>query len=352
MLTFFPGPSKLPDHLPALYAEALAEGLGSISHRSAAFEAAYGHTVAQLKLKLDIPESYHVLFAGSATECWEIMTQSLVARSALHLHSGAFGAKWYDYAKLLKLEVEGIGFNLNLDPTPLLAHLAPHHEALCLTHNETSNGTLLPNNVLAQARERLGPDRLLLLDCTSSLGGVALPWQLGDVWFASVQKCLGQPAGLAVLVLSPRATARAEALAETRHYNSLATLLHHARSNQTSYTPNVLAITVLGRHLERSPGIAQTERDIRARAQVYYDWVARHPKLAALVSNGTVQSPTVVAIEAKPEVLASHKAAALAQGMRLGNGYGPWKDTSYRIANFPAYTAEDQARLLAALPAA
>ncbi len=351
MLTFFPGPSKLPEYLPALYAEALAEGLGSISHRSAAFEAAYGHTVAQLTEKLDIPPGYRVLFAGSATECWEILAQSLIARSALHLHSGAFGAKWFEYARLLRPEVEGAAFSLQTDPTPLLARLQPHHEAVCLTHNETSNGTLLPTTVLERARQALGPDRLLLLDCTSSMAGVALPWHLGDVWFASVQKCLAQPAGLAVLVLSPRAIARAEALGDTRHYNSLLTLLHHARKNQTSYTPNVLAIAVLGRHLERCPGIAETEASIRARAEVYYNWLAQHPALAPLVASTALQSPTVVAVAASPATLASHKEAALAQGMRLGNGYGPWKESTYRIANFPAYTANDQARLLAALPA-
>lgn len=352
MLTFFPGPSKLPEYLPDLYAAALAEGLGSISHRSPAFEAAYGHTVAQLQQKLDIPEGYQVVFASSATECWEILTQSLVQGSALHLHSGSFGAKWADYAQRIRPAVEAISFDLNTDPTPLLAHLGPHHEALCLTHNETSNGTLLPNTVLDQARQALGPERLLLLDCTSSMAGVSLPWHLGDVWFASVQKCLGQPAGLAILVLSPRAIARAEALGDTRHYNSLIALLQHARQNQTSYTPNVLAIAVLGRHLERCPGIAETEATICARAQVYYDWVARHPALAPLVTTPALQSPTVVAIAAAPDTLASHKEAALAQGMRLGNGYGPWKDSTYRIANFPAYTAGDQARLLAALSAA
>ena len=348
MLTFFPGPSKIAAHIPELYAAAFAEGLGAISHRSKQFEALYAHTVAQMRRAVGVPEGFGIFFLGSATESWEIITQSLIRSSALHLHSGAFGAKWLEYAQKLRPAVEGIGFEVDDDPAAVLPRLAARHESLCLTHNETSNATILPDSLLKEARHLLG-NRLLCLDATSSMAGVALPWELGDVWFASCQKCFGQPAGIGVLICSPRAMEKAKALGEKAHYNSLLTLAAHAANHQTSFTPNVLAIAVLGRHLERMPPIAETEAAVRARAKRYYAFIESHPLLSPLVEREAFQSPTVIAVKAAPEAMARLKAAALAANMQLGSGYGPWKESTFRIANFPAYTAEDQNRLLQAL---
>ena len=56
--------------------------------------------------------------------------------------------------------------------------------------------------------------------------------------------------------------------------------------------------------------------------------------LAWLVSNASLRSPTVITLRTSdPEVIKNN---ALAQNMILGNGYGAWKDTTLRIANFPA----------------
>jgi phosphoserine aminotransferase len=54
------------------------------------------------------------------------------------------------------------------------------------------------------------PDALIAVDATSSMAGVELDWQSADIWFASVQKCFGLPAGMAVMVCSPRALQYAE----------------------------------------------------------------------------------------------------------------------------------------------
>lgn len=350
MLTFFPGPSKVAGHMADLYAQAFADDIAFISHRSKRFEESYAFTVAQIREKLAVPDDYRIFFLGSATEAWEVITQSLIGHSALHLHSGAFGAKWAEYARKLKPAVEEIAFGVNDDPALLLDRLRDEHEALCLTHNETSNATLLETSLLENARHRLG-DRLLCMDATSSMAGISLPWQLADVWYASVQKCFGQPAGLSVLVCGPRAMAKAAEIGDTAHYNSLLTIAKHAENNQTSFTPNVLGIHVLGRHLALTQSVAEGEVALRARAARYYAFVEAHPLLAPLVTRTASQSPTVIAVEAAPETQARMKAAAQEAGMLLGSGYGPWKAGTFRIANFPAYTDEDQNRLLNVLDA-
>jgi phosphoserine aminotransferase len=154
---------------------------------------------------------------------------------------------------------------------------------------------------------------------------------------------------LAVLVCSPRALAKAASFADTRYYNSLLTIAKHGEQNQNSYTPNVLAIYALGHHLALCPPVAESSQALQVRSNKYYEFVANHPLLTPLVERTASQSPTVLAVKASPEALARLKAAALAQNMQLGNGYGVWKETTFRIANFPAYTEDDQNRLLAVL---
>jgi len=349
VLTFFPGPTKISDHIPGLYAKAFEEGIASISHRSKKFEEVYAFTMAQLRDKLAIPVDYQIFIIGSATEAWEIIPQSLIQSAALHLHSGAFGAKWADYAQRIHPNIDAIPFGVNDDPAQLLLHLKDWHEALCLTHNETSNGTLLETSMLAAARKRLGDDRLLCMDATSSLAGISLPWHLADVWYASTQKCLGQPAGLAVFICGPRAIEKAQVVNDTAHYNSLLTLAKFAQANQTSFTPNVLAIYVLGQYLDLIPPVVASEPELRARAERYYRFIESHPLISPLVTRVESQSPTVVPVACEPVVQQRMKEAALAEGMLLGAGYAPWKESTFRIANFPAYTDEDQNRLLAVL---
>jgi phosphoserine aminotransferase len=49
----------------------------------------------------------------------------------------------------------------------------------------------------------------------------------------------------------------------------------------------------------------------------------------------------VIAVETAPPVIAQLKEGAKREGIVLGNGYGAWKDSTFRIANFPALTAEE-----------
>jgi phosphoserine aminotransferase len=63
------------------------------------------------------------------------------------------------------------------------------------------------------------------------------------------------------------------------------------------------------------------------------------------VHNPELRSDTVLAIEAQPAVVKHIKQIMEAQGITLGNGYGAWKDTTFRIANFPAISEADRLAL-------
>ncbi|MDZ7649122.1 MAG: hypothetical protein U5K54_19230 [Cytophagales bacterium] len=55
------------------------------------------------------------------------------------------------------------------------------------------------------------------------MAGIESKFQSADVWFASVQKCFGLPAGLAVMVCSAhKYNIYMKSVNERKHYNSLA----------------------------------------------------------------------------------------------------------------------------------
>lgn len=332
MLTFYPGPSKVYPQVADYAAEAVRSGVVSLNHRSAGFMDIVRQTIGLLREKLAIPADYHVAFVSSATECWEIVAQSLTAVGSVHPYTGAFGKKWMEYAHKIKSAPAGT------DP-----------DVLCIVQNETSNGTQVRMNALADSRNEF--DGLVAVDAVSSMAGIRLDWPLADVWFASVQKCFGLPSGLAVLVYSPAALQRAEQIGERDHYNSLLFIHENFSQFQTPYTPNGLGIYCLMRVMQQVPPIADVDVAIKQRAADWYAFfepeTGRGFSLAfrLLVPDPAQRSDTVIAVAGSEADISAVKKAAQAAGITLGNGYGDWKTTTFRIANFPAIDEWERERL-------
>lgn len=326
--------------------EAAGQGLLSINHRSTGFVELFRRTVSLLRERLSIPPQYSVFFASSATECWELVGQSFIDLYSLHLHNGAFGKKWMEYRQKLSPNASGHAFHLQHIPS--LNHLLHFQDAdlLCLTQNETSNGSQLRNRLMRKLRRHFsGGQKLIVADATSSMGGVELDWLCADVWFASVQKCFGLPAGMAVMVCSEKALEVAKTRGYNRHYNSLLFMDEMAQKGQTTHTPNVLGLYLLCRTLEQRQPVSQTAPALRKRAGLIYQRLEK-ARFHLLVQNRMVRSETVVAVKGTPAYVQAIKQEALRNGFLLGNGYGAWKDTTFRIANFPAHTDQEVEALL------
>jgi len=340
MISFYPGPSKVYPEVPQYVREAYQAGVVSINHRSPEFMDIFRKTTELVKEKLAVPESYQVLFATSATECWEIISQSLVRDSSFHVYNGAFGEKWYRYASQLVTHTDALVFDPEELPKPSELILAKSTELLCLTHNETSNGTALPTEWMHEVRS-LFPDLLIAVDTTSSMAGVELQWELGDIWYASVQKCFGLPAGLAVLILSPKTVERTKAIGEKGHYNSLLSIIEQSHKFQTTHTPNVLGIYLLMRTLEVREEIKNIHQIIKSRYQKWVEVISELTYCNMLISNDLLRSITVIPIESSPPTINQLRRKAIESGITLGNGYGTLKETTLRIANFPAITEDE-----------
>ena len=327
MITFYPGPSKVYPQVADYAVEAVQQGIVSLNHRSAGFMDIVKESIRLLHEKLAIPADYHIALVSSATECWEIVAQSLTADASLHPYSGAFGKKWAEYAYRIK------------PPTNL-----SEADVLCIVQNETSNGTQVNMPTLAQFRRDFSG--LIAVDAVSSMAGVTFDWTLADVWFASVQKCFGLPAGLAVLIYSPGALKRAEEIGENAHYNSLLFIHENFLKFQTPYTPNGLGIYLLMRVLQHVSPIAAVHAMTKKRATDWYSFfenelAGRDDRFNLLIADPAIRSDTVIAVESSEPDIKAVKTAAQQAGITVGNGYGDWKNTTFRIANFPAITDEE-----------
>lgn len=345
MISFYPGPSKLYARVPNFLKDACASGILSMNHRSAEFEDLFKRTVDLLRQKLNIPSGYSLYFVSSATECWEIIAQSLIKKQSVHVYNGAFGKKWFDYTSRLKPEAVASPFDQETEALSVTKTFE-NAEVICFTQNETSNGTQVSNRILHTVRKS-NPKSLIAVDATSSMGGIELDFLTADVWLASVQKCFGLPAGLGILICSPAALHRANELNERNHYNSLLFLEEMAQRNQTSYTPNVLDIYLLMRVLEEIKPIDKINKSLVAR---YRKWEtmfdSKGNQLQLLIKNKAVRSHTVLTLEAEPDVIQLVKSKAKQAGFILGEGYGDLKNTTFRIANFPALKRNEIARLM------
>jgi len=336
MYTFNPGPAQVFPSVRQYLADAYDEGWLSAPHRGEQFTGLMRQTVTDLKTKLNIPQDYTVFFMNSATECWEVLAQSLTPRKSLHLYNGAFGEKWYEYAKAIRPACTAYPFGL--DELPDMAALPlpdPELDLVCITQNETSNGTQLRDGFILNLYNKLG-NALLAVDAVSSMAGVQLKFIKGDIWYASVQKCFGLPAGLSIMVLSPRAVERFRQINERSHYNSLTAQYEKMLNFQTTHTPNVLGIYLLSRTLQERPPIKTVHQHLQERANKLYDYFDQATPLKPLVTNSETRSTTVIALKGPSALIDEIKRNALEQGLRLGNGYGQWKGTCLRIANFPA----------------
>jgi phosphoserine aminotransferase len=337
-LSFFPGTSKTHPDLPIWFEEAAKKGIAELPHRSRQFSELYAECEGLFREKLFLPENYALCFVSSATEVWDLLNRDFENLETLHIVNGAFGEKWHDWHYTVKPEKTKI-LRYRHDEIPPLP--PADAEMICLTHCETSNTSLFPQERISLIRKNF-PHAVIAVDATSSMGGINLAWNDADIWFASVQKCFGLPSGLGVLIFRKEITENSRLTA--KHYNSLRVLLRNAANYQPHITINVLGVFLLLKRLLVAEKIHLTEQILRERASMILKKF-EFSGYDRLLRNETVQSPTVFAFRAENDFLQKIHKKAEESGIIVGKGYGAWADSTFRIANFPQHTQEDFERL-------
>lgn len=353
--TFFtPGPAALFPTFEKHLKTFMDRQLGSISHRSQHYRDLHRFTVEQLQTLLSIPDTHQILFLGSASEAWERILLNCVEHESFHLVNGSFSKKFYDYANSLHKFAHvyekpmGEGFDAAEIEVPQYA------EVMCVTHNETSSGVQMPVADIHKLKAK-NPDKLIAVDMVSSAPYPALDYSLVDTAFFSVQKAFGMPAGLGVWIVNEACLAKAERL---RQYDSLTIGAHHdlptlwknALKYETPATPNVLGIYTLGKIAEdfNRIGVEAMRKETEHKAGLLYTFLKKHENFEAFVKVPRHQSQTVVVANTKQdssEVIGKLKE----KGLIVGSGYGEFKSSQVRLANFPATSVAQIEGLVKAL---
>ncbi|MHA6247059.1 aminotransferase class V-fold PLP-dependent enzyme [Pontibacter sp. CAU 1760] len=340
---FTPGPSELYPTVPQHMQTALEEKIGSISHRSKQFQEIFDHAVTGLRTLLQLPDNYQVLFLASATEVWERALQNTAQQESFHLVNGSFSARFFETAQELGCNAQqhevpfSEGFDVDAIEVPATAEL------IALIQNETSSGACIPVANINKFRQKAAADALIYVDAVSSLPNPAFDFAQVDSVYFSVQKCFGLPAGLGVWLVNDRCIAKAEALAASGKvigsYHSLPSMLSKAKANQTVETPNVLGIYLLGKVLEdmNAKSVEVIREETAAKAQLIYTYLEQSSTFTPAVATAAHRSPTTIV--ANSAVAASEVNQRLAPfNMAVGSGYGKYKESQIRIANFPAHS--------------
>ena len=342
MRIFSVGPSCVVKDFWKYAQEAQKEGILSINHRSEAFHALYRRLREATHRHLLVPKDYAMICASAATECWEIIAQSLTKRHSLHLCKGDMAEKWHKIAKNQQKSLPPIHVSPQ-EETPADTLTAQLHKAdlLAITHNETSNGSRVEDNILREISALCKKKEIIVaLDATSSMGAMEIPWKYIDVCFASVQKCLGMPAGMALMFLSPYAQKKAQEIGDTQRYNSVIHSVRHFANDEAPYTPNVLAIYCLWRIMRTNAPIKDIIARIEAQARQWYDFLDAHERLFPFISSPSLRSPTILCVKSASATSKIYEALRK-EGFWVSPGYGRHRESTLRIANFPSIDAED-----------
>ena len=347
---FTPGPSQLyptvRQHLP----HAIAAGIPSISHRSQQFKDIFAETQEALRNLLSIPPDYRILFYSSATEIWERLIQYFPGKGFFFVN-GNFSERFRNFSQKVGEEVSAyeVPFGQGFDRG--MARL-PEGTRLCgMIGNESSSGVWSPPEDFYLVAEQ-NPDTYCFLDLVSGWPVYPLDLTKVDGAYFSVQKLFGLPAGLAALVISPRAYEQVVMDEKAGLYRGLHRGLLNmgtkADANQTPETPNVLGIYLLGKVAQdmvaKGPDLYM---DSREKADKLYAFFDQSEQWTPFVDIPRWRSETVIVLDT-PNQAHDIVAKLGEKGIVVATGYGQRKPDQIRIANFPAHTLEDVDRLLQA----
>ncbi len=351
--TFFtPGPSQLYPGVSDFLNEALEKDLGSISHRSATFQEVYGEMVSQLRKLLNLPDNFHVFTLGSASEAWERIIDNLSkpGDTTYHFTNGSFSKKFFSYSKGLErnaVQYEapfGEGFDM------AKADIPANTEIITVTQNETSSGVAVPLEDIYSIRQQHS-DKIIAVDVVSTLPYPDFDYSKIDTLFFSVQKSFGMPAGLGVWIVNDRCIEKAKSLADAGYkaspHHSIASLLKMAEKNQTPATPNTLEIFLLSKVCEAMnvKGVDTIRKETEEKSNLLSEFVASSSNFDFAVKNEAHRSKTVIVAETK-KTPAEINAYLKPFDMQIGGGYGDYKTSQVRIANFAATTVAQMKALI------
>ncbi|MCZ6637341.1 MAG: aminotransferase class V-fold PLP-dependent enzyme [Alphaproteobacteria bacterium] len=235
-----PGPTNVPERVLR------AMDRATIDHRGPQF-AELGLRVLDGMKAIFQTESKVVIYPSSGTGGWEAALVNTLSPGdkVLMFEIGQFAVLWHDVAQKLGLDVQLVAgdWRHGVDPNLVEAKLAEDKDhaikAVCIIHNETSNGITSPLGDIREAMDAAGHPALLMVDAVSSLGSMDYrhdQWGV-DVAVAGSQKGLMLPPGLGFNAISEKALNASQSATLPKAYWDWAPMLKLNVDGFFPYTP-------------------------------------------------------------------------------------------------------------------
>ncbi len=342
---FIPGPTDVHPEVLAAQAQPM------IGHRSPEFFSLFERVQPKLREVL-LTKQRVFITASSGSGLQEAALRNCVAERALVAVCGAFGDRWYKVAAGNNVPADRLDAELGQPNTAdqvLGALENGNYDALAIVHNETSTGVENPIAEIASRARAVRPDLMILVDAVSSAGGVRIEtdgWDL-DVLLTSSQKCFALPPGLAFAAVSDRALEKARGLPHRGWYFDFLLLEKYlVERSSTPATPAVSLLYALDVQLDRmlAEGLeARFQRHTRMAERVR-SWATGEFDLFAAEG---YRSKTVTTILNTPQIeIGALRKHLSDQGMTIASGYGPLKESTFRIGHMGEIQPEDVEMLL------
>jgi phosphoserine aminotransferase len=347
-INFTPGPTQLYKPEPMWIKEIVDNGLITCSHRSQKVCSAIEKTTDLLKDFLEIPSSWKALYLSSATQSMEVLLAGCVEKTSLHFVQGAFAKRFYQVAKGLGKEAHIVNYESlkNID----LQSIDCNPELVAITLNETSTGVYFPYDQLKAIREYF-PNSLIVLDVVSAVPFYNIDTSLCDAAFFSVQKGFGMPAGLGVLLCSPKIIEKASLLEGkvAQSYHSITRLSKMIDEYQTPSTPCIMLIQLLGKVTKYllDKGRDTIHKETIEKSILMEKELCSNEDISLSITDCNWRSKTVLVVNT-PHAAYLYKELERF-GIIVGSGYADKKESQLRIANFPMHTLNNAENLCKAV---
>jgi alanine-glyoxylate transaminase/serine-glyoxylate transaminase/serine-pyruvate transaminase len=205
-----PGPTNIPDSVLR------AMDRGSIDFNDPEFVPIYDAAFDGVKRVLRTNQ-HLFMYNASGHGAWEASLTNLLSPgdTIMVLESGYFSEEWANMARGHGLEVKLIaadwrrGVDIADVRKELAADTAHGIKAVCVVHNETATGMMLPLPAIREAMDAAGHPALFLVDTISSLGSLEFrmdDWKI-DCVVGGSQKGLMLPTGMSFTGVSDKALA-------------------------------------------------------------------------------------------------------------------------------------------------
>ncbi len=335
-LFFTPGPSQTHPKFKRFIREALEKDIPSISHRSSEFVEIVKDVDEGLRTLLSVPKTHHIFFLSSSLESMERIIENTVSETSFHFVNGSFAEAFVAAAEARGKKTLQYRF-LPRERIPVEMVTIPSGvELICITQNETSNGSTVPLKDIYVLKKRY-PKIPIALDIVSSAPYVNVDFKKIDCVFFSVQKGFGLPSGLGVLIISDELVRKSQ----KRGYHDFPSLLSKSIKFQTPETPNVLNIFLLGKVIKdmQKRGIQKIRKETEEKSNLL-ESIGN-----VFIQNPLLRSKTVAVLETNGKTK-EIKDKLKKKRIIVGSGYGKYKDSQIRIANFPQHSLVDVKRLV------